>query len=98
MFRIIENFDYLPYIPKIKYGNIILSEEKWVLSDIDKNDLSSIKQWKKDFDVPRLLYFHKADERLLVDLENDLDTQWLLKNMMVKIVSLSLDLKIIKVV
>ena len=79
VFRIIENFDYLPYIPKIKYGNIILSEEKWVLSDIDKNDLSSIKQWKKDFDVPRLLYFHKADERLLVDLENDLDTQWLLK-------------------
>ena len=50
-----------------------------VLSDIDKSDLSSINQWKKDFDVPRLLYFHKADERLLVDLENDLDIQWLLK-------------------
>ena len=79
VFRIIENFDFLPYIPKIKYGDIILSEEKWVLSDIDKSDLSSINQWKKDFDVPRLLYFHKADERLLVDLENDLDTQWLLK-------------------
>ncbi|MGZ1008372.1 lantibiotic dehydratase [Streptococcus thermophilus] len=77
--RIIENFDFLPYIPKIKYGDIILSEEKWVLSDIDKSDLSSINQWKKDFDVPRLLYFHKADERLLVDLENDLDIQWLLK-------------------
>ena len=37
---------------------------------------------KKDFDVPRLLYFHKADERLLVDLENDLDIQWLLKTKM----------------
>lgn len=65
---------------------------------------------EKDFDVPRLLYFHKADERLLVDLENDLDTQWLLKQNVDKlyftrfekydgkIVSLSLDLKIIKVV
>ena len=79
VFRIIENFDFLPYIPKIKYGNIILSEEKWILSDIDNNNLSSINQWKKDFDVPRLLYFHKDDERLLIDLENDLDIQWLLK-------------------
>ncbi|MGZ0997854.1 lantibiotic dehydratase family protein, partial [Streptococcus thermophilus] len=25
VFRIIENFDFLPYIPKIKYGDIILS-------------------------------------------------------------------------
>lgn len=79
LFRIIENFDLLPYVPRIKYKNIILSEEKWILSDEEKRDLSSIKQWRKDFDVPRLVYFHKDDERLLIDLENNLDIQWILK-------------------
>ncbi|MTV94312.1 lantibiotic biosynthesis protein, partial [Streptococcus pneumoniae] len=63
----------------IKYKNIILSEEKWILSDVDKKDMSTISQWKKFFDVPSLLYFHKDDERLLIDLKNSLDVQWILK-------------------
>lgn len=79
LFREIESFNFFPYIPRIKYRNIILSEEKWVLSDVDKNEISSINQWKKDFDVPRFLYFNKDDERILIDLENDLDVQWVLK-------------------
>ncbi|HEU6901931.1 TPA: thiopeptide-type bacteriocin biosynthesis protein [Streptococcus pneumoniae] len=79
LFRVIENLDFLPYIPRIKYKNIILSEEKWILSDVDKKDMSTISQWKKFFDVPSLLYFHKDDERLLIDLKNSLDVQWILK-------------------
>lgn len=79
LFRIIENFDLLPYVPRIKYKNVILSEEKWILSEVDKRDISTINQWKKDFDVPRFLYFHKNDESLLIDLENSLDLRWILK-------------------
>ena len=79
LFRLIETFDYSPYIPRIKYKNIILTEERWILAKEDRRDFASINQWKKEFSVPNKLYFNKDDERLFINLENSLDVQWLLK-------------------
>lgn len=77
--RILENFDDFPYIPRIKYKNITLIEEKWKMSKNDKQNIFSIKEWRNKFKVPRLIYFHNQDERILIDLDNHLDLKWILK-------------------
>lgn len=68
------------YIPEIKYKEITLSCEQWL---IYKNDLSmhsnaSLEEIKSAFfefhrtyELPQTFYIVNADNRLLIDIEND---------------------------
>ncbi|MHC5562284.1 lantibiotic dehydratase [Bacillus spizizenii] len=68
------------YIPEIKYKEIILSCEQWLIykSDLSMHSNSSIEEVKSAFfefhrtyELPQTFYIVNADNRLLIDIEND---------------------------
>lgn len=68
------------YIPEIKYKEIILSCEQWLIhkSDLSIHSNSSIDEVKSAFfefhrtyDLPQRFYIVNADNRLLIDIEDD---------------------------
>lgn len=69
------------YIPRIKYKNITIFPESWVLNPIDafsKTDLKdfnkfleNFKVWKEKNDLNRYVYISEGDNRLLIDLDNN---------------------------
>ncbi|MBU8572317.1 lantibiotic dehydratase [Bacillus subtilis] len=68
------------YIPEIKYKEIILSCEQWLIhkSDLSIHSNSSIDEVKSAFfefhrtyDLPQIFYIVNADNRLLIDIEDD---------------------------
>lgn len=70
------------YVPRIRYGKVVLSPEKWKVSnDILHEDISLINKdkfyeviniWKENWNVPKFVYLTDADNRLLLNLENKL--------------------------
>ncbi|KUP41058.1 Subtilin biosynthesis protein SpaB [Bacillus velezensis] len=68
------------YIPEIKYKEIILSCEQWLVhkSDLSMHSNSSIEEAKTAFfefhctyNLPQTFYIVNADNRLLIDIEDD---------------------------
>lgn len=66
----------MPFLPRIRYKNIILSLAKWnfkksdlVLMQGDKVD--SVKRWRAKFGLPRFINLTEGDNKLFVDLEKE---------------------------
>lgn len=70
-----------PFVPRLRYKNIVLSPAKWYLkptmleegSNItDKDWDQNLQQWRKKWNVPRYIWLASGDNRLLLDLEHPL--------------------------
>ncbi len=79
-----------PYIPEIRYKNIILSNEKWSLENLrrqlkEKHNLQEFliefKKFKDANSVPNKVYLQFADQRILLDLTKSNDLNLLYKNL-----------------
>ncbi|WPC44135.1 lantibiotic dehydratase [Clostridium sp. JS66] len=84
----ITQLDYLNYCPRIRYSKVIISPAKWKLSNdilnvdainVDiKSFCRAIKLWRKKWKVPQFVYQKMYDNRLLLNLENELHLNELL--------------------
>lgn len=70
-----------PFLPRLRYKNIIISSAQWRLSnntlngshsDIDSEWDAKFNLWKNRWRVPRYVYLTMGDNRLLLDLNNPL--------------------------
>ncbi|WP_179298689.1 lantibiotic dehydratase [Evansella halocellulosilytica] len=70
--------DFLPLIPRVKVGKVVLSPAQWKLNNgslprtENREWYRNFKRWKKQWMVPRYIYLTVGDNRLLLDLENPL--------------------------
>ncbi|MBW9173852.1 lantibiotic dehydratase [Clostridium estertheticum] len=73
-------FYEFPYVPNIKYKNITISQEKWILDSINvKGDKKlgfdkfkdSFKLYCSSYKVPQYVYITFADNRILLNLEDN---------------------------
>lgn len=64
----------LQYLPRIRYGQTILSVARWQIADPSLYDtfnwVQKFSKWRNRWDVPRFVYLTRADNRLLLDLEH----------------------------
>lgn len=73
---VFQNLKYA-YWPKIKYGNIVLSNEKWRLNpaqftvNSEKQFAIKLKEYFKIWQIPKFVYYTHMDNRLVLDLENN---------------------------
>ncbi|KXG76302.1 lantibiotic dehydratase [Thermotalea metallivorans] len=83
-------FELFPFIPRIRYGNVIIFPAQWKLSweilDLSKGCVfekfeKTMQEWKKKWNVPRFIYYTIADNRLLFDLEHPLHIKELYNQM-----------------
>ncbi len=73
-------FKDMPYLPEVRYHNVILSKQRWLLNieEINKwehlsNDselLTIVHQWQIKYNVSRYVTFSEVDNDLLIDLDN----------------------------
>lgn len=64
----------LPYLPRIRYGRIVLCVARWrlprTLVNASKSEWSEkFHRWREHWHLPRYVYLSRADNRLLLDLE-----------------------------
>ena len=81
----LDNFNY---IPRIRYSKVIISPAKWKLTNsilniniksIDVNSFYiAIKLWREKWKVPQFIYQKVYDNRLLLNLKNELHLNELL--------------------
>ncbi|OKO95291.1 lantibiotic dehydratase [Geobacillus proteiniphilus] len=72
-------FQDYAYIPAIEYKNFVIAPRKWVINKIIKtNDKMSFTEFKKrfknfcyDYDVPKYVYLTFADNRILLNTEDE---------------------------
>lgn len=72
-----------PFLPRIRYENVILRRAKWQFESSDVieiiNDNSSehskLQSWRRHWMIPRYVSILESDHELLVDLENPLFLQ-----------------------
>ncbi|WP_328475125.1 lantibiotic dehydratase [Actinoplanes sp. NBC_00393] len=55
----------MPFRPRLRRDRIVLSPAQWRLADAD------VDTWRDRWRVPRLVYLASADNRLLLDLDED---------------------------
>lgn len=66
----------LAYWPKFKYGNIVLSNEKWCLSPeqftncSEENFATALQKYFQVWRLPKYVYYKNADNRLILNLED----------------------------
>ncbi|MEK4282788.1 lantibiotic dehydratase family protein [Cytobacillus sp. FSL R5-0377] len=75
-------YNYMLYTPRVTYKNIVILQAKWRINnavlDLDnKNNNFKIwktgfLKWKEKLSLPRFVYLAETDNRLLLDLEEDL--------------------------
>ncbi|WP_068497120.1 lantibiotic dehydratase [Paenibacillus kribbensis] len=74
------NLSGFPFLPRIRYGNTILSPAMWSLNaDMEafqechtKSDWShAFERFRKEWSIPRYVYITIADNRLLMDTTHD---------------------------
>jgi thiopeptide-type bacteriocin biosynthesis protein len=67
------------HLPRIHYGNIVLSRERWRISEVDralwlgqspKDAFFAIRSWRERRSVPRWAVVVQGDNELPVDLDN----------------------------
>ncbi|GIO33632.1 MULTISPECIES: lantibiotic dehydratase [Paenibacillus] len=68
-----------PFLPRLRYQNIIISSAQWRLSKLTLGSTDSREEWDNTFNlwkdrwkVPRYVYLTMGDNRLLLDLNNPL--------------------------
>ena len=65
------------YCPKIKFGNIVLSNEKWRLDPeqftgkLLDQFATELKEYLQIWKLPKYVYYAHMDNRLVLDLENE---------------------------
>ena len=75
----------LDFLPRVRVGRVVLSTARWrihrgtvtrafVLSDA-ATFRSSLDRWRAEWNVPRYVHLTEGDNRLLLDLEHDADTE-----------------------
>lgn len=79
-----------PFLPRLRYKNIIISSAQWRLgkhtlggeqSGGSKEWLDKFHSWKERWKVPRYIYLAMGDNRLLLDLHNPLGVEELRREM-----------------
>ncbi|WP_234117503.1 lantibiotic dehydratase [Clostridium hydrogenum] len=85
LFNFTEKF---PYVPEIKLDKIVISPQSWQLNEsilgvklknIKEEDfLTALPLWRKEWNVPKLVYQVEADNRLMLNLENKIHIKELL--------------------
>jgi thiopeptide-type bacteriocin biosynthesis protein len=63
-----------PYLPRVRYGRVILSPACWKLKRSDLAGLD-LQAWRAKWGVPRYVYLTEADNRILIDFENALHVE-----------------------
>lgn len=83
-------FGLYEYVPRISFGNIILSPEMWKINatylKLSKNYSleefeSKLKVYIKEFNIPELVYLTDGDNRLLLDLKRKDSIKVIYENM-----------------
>lgn len=75
-----------PYIPRIRYNNVILSPSTWKIR-IDKEQEGEatlelkLRAFCKEWNVPRYVHMIQFDNRILLDLENPLHVDEVCKDL-----------------
>jgi thiopeptide-type bacteriocin biosynthesis protein len=79
------NLRHSPFLPRVSYGQIVLSPARWTLrlADIEPAAEGSeairwflgLQRWRQRWNVPRYVYLTHLDQRLLLDLEHPLLAQ-----------------------
>ena len=75
----------LPFLPRLRYGRIVLSLARWRLTTIDLPGRNASRQvwtsalahWRHRFGVPRRVYLGEGDQRLPLDLDEPLHRELL---------------------
>jgi lantibiotic biosynthesis protein len=80
----------LPYLPRLRYKNIVLSPARWRMFKqsihVNFNEekctlFEKVSEWRKEWRVPRFIYLTNLDNRILLDLENPLHVNELLRDL-----------------
>ncbi|TQK53514.1 thiopeptide-type bacteriocin biosynthesis protein [Brevibacillus sp. AG162] len=74
-----------PYLPRVRYGNTILSSARWIIetqfSKLNSKEkalwASDFRKWKEEWSVPRYVFMIDKDQRLLLDLTNPIHLEQL---------------------
>lgn len=68
-----------PFLPRVKYQNMILSLATWNLNTSDKTDflqkevsIQHLKDIQKEYKIPRYVTISEADNELWIDFENEM--------------------------
>ncbi len=68
-----------PFLPRVRYQNIILSAATWNLNTEEEPDflqkevsLSKLKELQKKYKIPRYMTISEADNELWIDFENEM--------------------------
>jgi lantibiotic biosynthesis protein len=88
---VLRDFDWgmasatLLFLPRVRVGRTVLSVAKWrvtgalVKKRFRVNDANALRQsltaWRQEWKVPRYVHLAEADNRLLLDLENEADLE-----------------------
>ncbi|GMQ59349.1 lantibiotic dehydratase [Vallitalea sediminicola] len=73
-------FNSLPFLPRIKYGRCVLSPARWILNEqtfpfkanSNKDEwINEFHTYKKEWRLPRYVYLTQTDNRLLLDLDEN---------------------------
>jgi lantibiotic biosynthesis protein len=87
---VLRDFDWgaasmLSFLPRVRAGRAILSLARWRITapilklrfNIDTREAfrRSLNRWRSEWKVPRHVHLTEADNRLLLDLENEMDVE-----------------------
>jgi thiopeptide-type bacteriocin biosynthesis protein len=74
-----------PFLPRVRVGRIVLSVAKWRITErtvarylrLGSHEAfrTSLEQWRNVWMVPRHVYLADGDNRLVLDLDNDMDIE-----------------------
>ena len=86
-----EEMATVPFLPRVRYKNVIISPAKWhmslarlkiALKTSKKDVIKRLKAYVENHDIPRYVYICKGDNKLLIDIQNDLHIEILSKELM----------------
>ena len=74
-----------PFLPRVRAGRVVLSVARWRITaatvkrqfrlDSTEAFRASLSRWRAEWNVPRHVYLAEADNRLVLDLENEMDSE-----------------------
>ena len=74
-----------PFLPRVRVGRAVISVAKWRISEVmakrqfvlENNEAfrNSLARWRTEWNVPRHVHLAEGDNRLVLDLENDMDLE-----------------------
>ncbi|MDO4605615.1 MAG: thiopeptide-type bacteriocin biosynthesis protein [Helcococcus sp.] len=76
---LLNNIDLFPYIPRILYKDVIIFEEKWILRKRDIQSIEKFNKWRCIWNVPKMVYMEQGDERIILNLDDINDREYLFK-------------------